>query len=96
MSGCAHSVENGVVRLEFHGSVSVGDVLEVRTAVQADTTFEPGMPILADMRNASVSSLSMSDIRKLVEDGRIRTRDWPPFKLAAVVSRQVDFGLWRL
>ena len=88
---------NNIIINTVNGDFTVNEFIDTFTKMLSNPDFSPGMNALWDFRNASLSSLSSNDLEKMII---FMERNIPQrgidYKLAGVVSKDVDYGISRM
>jgi hypothetical protein len=83
------------VLITTSGRASVEDLEAMGEAGFADPRSRPGMMILIDHRATEYAALSYADVTRRADSIAAR-RELDDARIAVVVSRPADFGVWRI
>jgi hypothetical protein len=86
----------GLVTHVATGDVSVDEIEVAFEAALGNQSFRPGMSVLWNMCDATVSSMSKADVERLVRFNMKYKEKRGGGRSAIVVSRNVDFGIARM
>ena len=86
----------GVVTHTGTGAISIEEVEAALCARLEDQDFRPGMKVLWDCRDASISSLSAAEMRRLISYHTKHKDDRGGGMTAIVVPRDSDYGTARM
>jgi hypothetical protein len=75
------------------GGMTFDDVSSTLKAVYSERDFRPELNVLWDLRGATLTEFSSSDVAKVVDVVR---GNWTGGKAALVVARDSDFGMARM
>lgn len=86
-------LDDHYIRIQVHGKLTAPETLGARTRVIAE---HPGFHRLWDFLAADLSAWSGDDMRMFIELLRRTDRLDPTVRVAALVSREVDYGQARM
>ena len=88
----AIDVERGLVRTRLWGSVTQGDVLDLRERMTVDPAFSPRLSILIDMREVERLTLTTADVQALARTSTLGQGA----RRAVVACSPSSFGVARM
>lgn len=80
------------VVVRVHGELTTREAFRIRARA---VSRHPGLPRMWDFRQADLSSWTQDEIRAMAESLNTR-RDGPATRVAALVSRDIEFGISRI
>ena len=90
-------IEGGVVFREITGEATIEDIIDELRSLPDHPEFQKGMPSLWDLRKAILRTITQDDLYKIqqfnIQNAEKRGEN---FKIAYVVSRDLEFGLGRM
>jgi hypothetical protein len=78
------------------GDLTLDEIGEAFEALLEDPAFKPGLPVLWDLREASITSLSNLEIQQLLKLNAKRKDARGSGRAAILVSKEVDYGIARM
>lgn len=89
------TITHDLVHVQYRGKITADELIAATEALHADPLYEPGMPVLIDLREASLANLDSSGLKRVGEHGAKMARGWGRHYAAIVAPNDREFGMSR-